>query len=196
MRRRLVPCFIISAATALVLAPRPARAEGYVSPFIGVNFANNSVDRNSAKGKLNFGFDAGYMGAGVFGAEFDFGYAPDFFGESGDFGDNHVLTAMGNLILGVPIGGTHGAGVRPYASVGVGVVRTQVTGIPGSLEVPKIDSNHWGLNAGVGMMGFFSDHAGLRGDIRYFRDLQGDIINTVDWGSFHFWRATIGVVIR
>lgn len=181
---------------ALFCAPAPAHAEGYFSPFIGVNFANNSVDRNSTKGKLNFGFDAGGMGAGIIGGEFDFGYAPNFFGEQGAFGDNHVLTAMGNLIVGVPVGGTHGAGVRPYATIGIGLIRTQVTGVAGPNGVPKLDNNDWGLNAGVGVMGFFSDHAGLRGDVRYFRNLQGDIVNNVDWGGFHFWRATIGFVIR
>jgi len=61
---------------------------------------------------------------------------------------------------------------------------------------PKLDDNDWGLNAGVGVMGFFGDHAGLRGDLRYFRNLQTNTISNIDWGSFHFWRASIGLVLR
>ena|SRR5712691_127542 len=195
--RRLCKVLILSAAVALAWAPTPARADGFFSPFIGVNFANNSVDRNnSPKGKLNYGFDGGWMGAGVAGGELDFGYAPNFFGQQGDFGDNHVLTVMGNLIVGVPVGGTRGAGVRPYGTIGVGLIRTQVTGTPGLFGVPKIDSNEFGLDAGAGVMGFFGDHVGLRGDIRYFRNLQGNTINNLDWGSFHFWRGSIGLLLR
>ena len=189
--------FLLTAA-ALVLGPAPAHADGFVSPFVGVDFANNSVDvRNDiSKGKLNFGFDAGAMGAGVIGGEFDFGYAPNFFGDQGAYGDNHVLTAMGNLIVGIPVGGTSGPGIRPYGTIGLGLIRTQVTGIQNSGVVPKISDNEFGLNAGVGVMGFFGDHVGLRGDLRYFHNLQGNTINAIDWGGFHFWRASIGLVLR
>src|SRR5437773_9750060 len=97
--RRVFKILLLSATVALVCAPKVARADGYVSPFIGTNFA-----ANSATGKTNFGVGLGWMGAGVAGAEFDFGYAPNFFGEQGTFGENHVMTAMGNLIVGVPVG--------------------------------------------------------------------------------------------
>ena len=50
------------------------------------------------------------MGAGIFGFEVDFGYAPNFFESTegdGDFdyGDSNVTTLMGNVVLGIPIGG-------------------------------------------------------------------------------------------
>jgi len=48
-------------------------------------------------------------------------------------------------------------------------------------------------------MGYFSDHVGLRGDIRYLRNIENNSTSTsldFDPGSFHFWRASIGVVIR
>ena len=62
-------------------------------------------------------------------------------------------------------------------------------------------NNDVGMNAGAGVMGFLSDHVGLRGDVRYFRtfndnsSISGQGVN-VDFGSFHFWRASFGVVIR
>jgi hypothetical protein len=53
------------------------------------------------------------MGAGVIGGELDFGYAPNFFGSQGEFGSNYVMDVMGNLIVGIPVGGTRGKGCGP-----------------------------------------------------------------------------------
>jgi opacity protein-like surface antigen len=161
-----------------------------VSPFVGPTFA-----ADEANGRSNFGFDVGWMANRIAGVEFDFGYAPNFFGSSGNFGDNHVLTAMGNFIVGIPIE-RFGEGVRPYATIGAGLIRTQVTGTPDPFGVPKLDDNHWGMNAGVGVMGFFSNRAGIRGDVRYIRNLQEDAAQTVQFGHLHFWRATLGIVLR
>jgi hypothetical protein len=191
LMRRVLKILILSTVVALVGAPTAARAEGYISPFIGANFA-----ADSATGRSNFGVAGGWMGAGIAGGEFDLGYAPNFFGGEGSFGENHVLTAMGNLIVGIPVGGTRGSGLRPYGTIGVGVIRTQVTGTPGATGVPKISNNDLGLNAGVGVMGFLSNHVGVRGDVRYFRNLAENEANTVQFGGFHFWRASLGVVIR
>jgi len=49
-------------------------------------------------------------------------------------------------------------------------------------------------------MGFFSNHVGLRGDVRYFRSFENNStfdngIN-IDLNNFDFWRGSIGVVIR
>jgi hypothetical protein len=189
--RRILKGLIVCSTVALVGAPAPARADGYISPFAGVNFANDT-----GQGRANVGAAAGWMGAGIAGAELDVGYAPNFFGSQGDFGSNNVLTVMGNLIVGVPAGGTHGPGLRPYGTLGVGLMRSQVDGRPAPGFIPKIDDNNFGLNAGVGLMGFFSDHAGFRGDVRYFRDFRDTPANTVQFGSFHFWRASLGIVLR
>ena len=98
-----------------------ARADGWVTPWIGSAFGS-SIEN----GRGTFGVSAGGMGAGVVGGEVDFGYNPSFFGTQTDFGNNSVLNFMGNVIVGVPIGGTHGKGLRPYVVGGVGLIRTQV----------------------------------------------------------------------
>src|SRR5438445_13814093 len=57
------------------------------------------------------------MGAGILGGEIDFGFAPDFFDRGGNtklVSSSHVLTLMGNVIIGAPIGGQRGPGLRPY----------------------------------------------------------------------------------
>jgi opacity protein-like surface antigen len=143
------------------------------------------------------------MGAGIIGGEVDFGYSPSFFGTETDFGNNTLLTLMGNLIIGVPVGGTTGGGVRPYVTGGVGLIRTQIDG--GDLFNIESSNNDFGWNLGAGVMGFFNDHVGLRGDVRYMRSLvsEDDDIDDGDFdfpdfdqGDLDFWRLTVGVVFR
>ena len=139
------------------------------------------------------------MGAGIIGGEVDFGWSPSFFGTTRDFGNNSVIDLMGNLIVGVPVGGTRGAGIRPFVTAGVGLLRTQVDG--GSFTNVSSSDNMPGWNAGAGVMGYFNDHVGLRGDVRYLRGFEDTntgiaFIDNNSSGQFHFWRAAVGVVIR
>jgi len=189
--RGITKACVVCAVAAIALAPAPARADGYFSPWIGVN----AVDRTD-EGHTTFGATMGYMGAGVFGFEADFGFSPNFFGGS-DLGleKTNGLTAMGNAIFGIPVGGTHGAGIRPFVTGGFGLIRTH-----GETALDESrSSNDPGYNLGGGMMGFFSDHIGLRGDIRYFRTLQDlDLGFDPNFtpGQLHFWRVSGGITFR
>jgi opacity protein-like surface antigen len=137
------------------------------------------------------------MGAGMIGGEVDLGFNPSFLGTREDFGNNSVLDFMGNVIVGVPIGGMRG--VRPFATAGVGLLRRQIDG--GDLFQTTSSNNDFGWNAGAGVMGFFSDHVGVRGDVRYLRTINAKEARVSDpfnlsEGDFHYRRAAIGVVIR
>src|SRR5262245_9408432 len=109
---------VLVATVALVFSPARARADGYVNPWIGINALDNHDG-----GNITFGVTTGYMGAGVFGFEADFGYSPHFFTVS-ELDNRTAITIMGDAILGIPIGGTHGAGIRPFVTGGVGLIRT------------------------------------------------------------------------
>ena len=193
---RWIVCAVVLAAG---LRPTPARAEGYFSPFIGVNFGgvagNQFTDALKTNSSVDYGGLIGYMGKGILGIEEEVGYSPRFFGESGRFGSTGVLTVMTNAIIGIPIGGTTGAGLRPYAVAGVGLLRTMIS-------EPSFSDNKWAYDLGGGVMGYFSEHVGIRGDLRYLRDFQvtdrtGNPIGVVlNGGTFNFWRGTIGVVFR
>jgi outer membrane protein with beta-barrel domain len=180
---------MIVMALAAVLAPAYARAEGYVNPWAGVQFGSDIQN-----GRGGFGVNAGGMGNGIVGGEVGLGFSPSFFGTKNDFGNNTVLDLMGNVIVGVPIGGTRGGGARPYFTGGVGLIRTQIDG--GNVFQVASSNNQFGYNVGGGAMGFFNDHVGVRGDVRYLRTVTGDVVNGLDLGDFHFWRASFGVVIR
>jgi hypothetical protein len=49
-------------------------------------------------------------------------------------------------------------------------------------------------------MGFFNDHVGLRGEIRYLRATQdwnaSNGVPGLSGDKLHFWRPSIGVVFR
>ena len=192
--KRVIKALILASAAAVVLAPMQARADGFVTPWVGSAFGSNIKN-----GQTTFGVSAGGMGAGIIGGEADCGWSPSFFGTKSDFGNNTVIDLMGNLILGVPVGGTHGAGIRPYVVGGVGLIRSQIDG--GTLLAKGSSSNNmFGWDAGGGVMGYFSDHVGLRGDVRYLRatsDLTTNIASIdVKGDKLHFWRATVGVTFR
>jgi len=190
--RRAMKTVLAIATAALIYAPVDARADGYVSPWAGVNFAGGNLDN----GRGAFGVQAGAMGAGIIGGEVDFGYSPSAFGTQTDFGNNSIINLMGNVIVGIPMGGTYGKGFRPFVTGGLGLIRTQIDGNT-SFFRPAVSDNNGVWDLGVGAMGFFNDHVGLRGDLRYFRDFTGNLINgTLDEGSLHFWRLGFGVVIR
>ena len=202
-------CFAIASLVLIttVAAPSKASADWLLTPFVGWNWGGTA---NLLEGddfddefeqKAMFGASLAWMGAGVVGFEVDFGFAPNFFENtsgSGDFefADSNLTTVMGNLIIGVPIGGQHGVGFRPYAVGGVGLVKSR---LGSSGDVFNVDSTDWGFNVGAGALFFFSDNVGLRGDVRYFRSLQDvepiDDFN-IRFANFRFWRGTLGVTIR
>ena len=202
-------CFAIASLVLItsVAAPSKASADWLLTPFVGWNWGgtanlleNDDFD-DEFEQKAMFGASLAWMGAGVVGFEVDFGFSPNFFENtsgSGDFefADSNLTTVMGNLIIGVPIGGQHGVGFRPYAVGGVGLVKSRL-GSSGDLF--NVDSTDWGFNVGAGAMFFFSDNVGLRGDVRYFRSLQDvepiDDFN-IRFANFRFWRGTLGVTIR
>jgi opacity protein-like surface antigen len=194
---------VLGALAFLMLLPAPARADWILSPFLGTTLGSELTDSEDpddefAK-KLNYGATLTYMGGGIIGFEIDFGYAPEFFEPNDDdfdlIDESNLTTLMVNLVLGAPIGGQTGPGIRPYASGGVGLIRSHSESVG---DVFDVDSNSFGLDVGGGVMGFFSDNFGVKGDLRFFRsltDLSDDDID-VDLGTFRFWRASMGAVIR
>jgi opacity protein-like surface antigen len=206
LRRILTTVSLVIMLSAI--APAKASADWLFTPFIGMNFGG-AATFNSDFGdtddefekRVDFGASLAWMGGGIAGFELDFGYSPNFFESTeGDddfeFGDNNLTTFMANLVLGAPIGGQSGMGLRPYASGGVGIIRSR---IGDAEDLFDVTSNDWGFNVGAGITGFFADNIGIRGDVRYFRSLQdneSDDEFDVALGSLRFWRGSVGVTFR
>jgi opacity protein-like surface antigen len=191
--RRGIQVLILTATVGLLWSPVPAAADVFVSPWVGTNFATEPAD-----GRASFGVTAGGMGGGIIGGEVDFGYSPNYFGDGDTFGSNNLMNLMGNLIVGIPIGGQRGAGIRPYVTGGLGMIRTSIDGPFGD---DGRSNNDFAFNVGAGVMGFFNSHVGLRGDVRYMRTINSDLGDTdfdpeLGLGDFDFWRVSFGVVFR
>ncbi len=186
---------LVLALVVGIVTPAVARADGMIIPFYGVNFGGNSGQEISnaidAK-RFDWGVSFAFMGAGVLGLEADIARSPDFYGRT-DVGGSSVLTATGNLLVGVPIGGQKGVGFRPYALAGLGVIRSKVDAFS---NVLSLDNSKPAWDFGGGAMFFLGSHVGLRGDIRYFRtfgDVNFDIIRT---GRLDFTRGSAGLILR
>ncbi len=189
---------------ALVAAPRPASADWTLTPFVGWNFGSsaevNGIGGPGFKDKFEKKIDYGASlatGSGPIGFEVDFGYSPNFFESSTTSSGfqftskSNVTTLMGNLVVGA-----HAGAVRPYAVAGVGLLRTNVQDLG---EVFAVNTkNDFGLDIGGGVMGFFSNNVGLRGDVRYFRGFRGtsDNASGITLGGFKFWRGSLGVTFK
>jgi opacity protein-like surface antigen len=184
-----------------LLAPRPAAADGYVVPFVGANFGgdvgrplNAAVrDRNRAA----VGATLGAMGGGIFGIELDMSYTRSFYPTTGSpAASNNLVTVVPALVIGVPIGGQRGPGLRPFALAGAGLVRRNFD----FGSVASVSQNDLAYTLGGGVMGFLSDHLGIRGDIRHVRNFRVDDLSltgiNLERGTFNFSRATAGLIIR
>ena len=182
----------------MALTPAAARADGLLIPFAGVNFGGNAgqtLGGGADAKRFDWGASLAWMGGGVFGFEGDIGYSPDFYGKN-DVGGSSVLSLMGNILVGVPLGGQQGFGVRPFGLIGVGVLRSDLKSFD---ELAGFDNTEVAWNFGGGLIVFFGTHAGIRGDIRYFRTFQ-----RVDFGPIEipgsdavdYTRASLGLVVR
>src|SRR3954465_8693709 len=168
----------------------PARADGFFSPFLGFGFSGDSATcpslTNCEEKRLQWGAAIGST-HGVLGFEEDIAYAPDFFGKTAA-GDNAMLTLMSNLMIVVPAGP-----IRPYAIVGLGLMRPHVKFDALSLA---LDQNALGYDLGGGINIFLTHGFGLRGDLRHLRTLQDVTLGVFGKEQIDFWRGSAGVTLR
>jgi opacity protein-like surface antigen len=160
IRRALIS---VLAVFICVAGARPAGAQGFISPFIGYNFGGKAgcpQITNCEDKHVNWGVAVGALGS-VVGFEEEFAHTNDFFGSSPNQATS-VLTVMSNFMLAPKIGP-----IQPYALGGVGLIRTSVESAG-----QNQDENQFGWDVGGGIIGFFSRHVGIRGDVRYFHSFE------------------------
>jgi opacity protein-like surface antigen len=168
---RRLSLLLFGAMLLFVGSAREAHAEGFISPFIGYNFGGDSGCQailNCSDKRLNYGVSFGALGA-IVGFEAELGYTKNFFGETSAQTSN-VLTFMGNFMLAPKLGP-----VQPYGLVGAGLIRTSAEATATSVSS---DENQFGWDVGGGLMVFFSQHVGLRGDVRYYHSFQ--VLNLIN----------------
>jgi opacity protein-like surface antigen len=98
---------------------------------------------------------------------------------------------MGNVVLGVPAGP-----VRPFASVGIGLIRRTVSFVPGTAESGVTDSRV-AYSIGGGVIFFIGSRVGIDADLRYFRNFStGNAVLDLPNEHFNYARGSVGIVFR
>jgi hypothetical protein len=175
------------AALLLVITSAPARAEGFLTPFIGENFGGDSAScagqTDCRPKRTTYGVSVGAMGPSV-GFEEDLGFAKNFFGAAPGT-ENSVFSAMSNLLF-------FGASSRTqlYTVSGVGLVRANV-----SLNHTSVHSSGLGYDLGGGVNGIVRKHVAIRLDIRHFKTFK-DINVPLFNEKLSFWRASVGLTLK
>jgi opacity protein-like surface antigen len=181
---------ILAATVLLVSMAAPARADGFISPFVGFNFGGDSSNCASITSceekRLNWGVSLGTVN-GVFGFEEEIGYASQFFGKTPG-GDNAMLTLMSNLMIVIPAGP-----IQPYGIIGLGLMRSHAQFNTSSLS---LDNNSLGWDIGGGLNIFLGRSIGVRGDVRRLKTLQDVTLGVFGNDKVEFWRASAGLVFR
>lgn len=176
---------------ALLALPTLASADTFLTPYLGSTFAAKFGNTEPGS-KFVYGADLMWLGTSGLGFELDFAYHPNFFdlGDDDLFdfeSDGNVITFMSNLVFGY-----QGGGIQPYVTGGFGLMRTNITDVGGLFT--DLSDSAWGVNAGGGLR-IGGANFGIRGDLRYLRQLSDIRLGDLDvgLGDFSFWRGTVGL---
>jgi hypothetical protein len=168
---RSCACFSLAVLAFIAATPSPARADGFLSGFIGYNFSGDSgcpSIQNCDDKRANLGVSGGSIG--VIGFEEELAYAKDFFGKT---------STGSSSVLG-----------------GVGLMRSHTDFTPSQL-VLDVNDNQFAWDVGGGVM-VFAGHVGVRGDIRYFHSFQeSSFLGFLATGEkLNFGRAAGAIVLK
>jgi opacity protein-like surface antigen len=185
----------IASGLLLFALTHDASAQGFINPFVGTTLTSPSKAGSSSKPGVGIAF--GGVGK-IIGGETEIAYYPEVLDNTANaLEKSKVFTFSGNTIIGPTIG--H---VKPYGAIGVGSLYLNVTSAS-SIVVPNpesISKNYFTFNAGGGVMGFFTSHLGVRGDLRYYRAFGFKMEDVESSGlaldRFDFWRANVGLVAK
>jgi opacity protein-like surface antigen len=190
--------FVLLAAFVSLALPSTAAADFLLEPFFAWsrNPPQSTVDQ--AQWHPGGGVAAEWtFGALIAGA--DVGYASSFFDPPQTVVDliqsSYLLTGTGQFGVTRPWAAERR--LFPFATAGLGLMRQQARDRDGLIDVTR---NDWAWNIGGGARVMLTDYLGLRGEARYFRDLQqpydqpSDLVANLS--PLSFWRISIGGVVR
>ena len=157
----------------------PGKRSNVRDTVCGSEFSGDTQENH-----FNLGASIGFLGAGKFGVEADFNYAPNFFSSSDNISfhakQSNLATVMFNGIVTLPPNWK----LRLYGTAGVGWMISQIDDVGGAFAVKN---NDFGSTSVSGLFAQFNDHVGWRTDVRYFRAVQDneeDLEFDVGLGSF------------
>jgi hypothetical protein len=184
-----VALLLATTASAQVLGATGLENQTVVSGFVGSSFGDD-IDEATA----DFGGSLAWLWRQSIGGEFIAGFAPNATFASG-VDEAQIHNYMANVIAAAPFGAQ--GNWQPFVSGGVGAITFRVDDDEFDLDAP--DESEFGMNVGFGLMSF-ADRWGVRGDLRYFREIGGDVsVATATPGGvadFDYWRGNVGIAYR
>ena len=186
---------ILLGVLLVLFAAHDAAAQGFISPFVGTTLTSPSSTGSSTK--PGYGVTFGGFGR-IVGGETEIAFYPEVIDNSANgITKSKVISFSAGMLIGPTLGPA-----KPYFAIGAGNLNLNVTGIS-SIVIPNPESiwnNYFTFNTGGGIMGYFSDHMGVRGDLRYYRAFGLKLEDLEDAGlafdKFNFWRASFGIVFK
>lgn len=195
--RRALPLAVL--LWGFVPASASAQTGWLLTPFLGMKFGGGTsivdLDLAASSKKTTFGVSTSWLTDGLLGAEAEFAYVPGYFENSVQLQvkTSSMMDLTGSLILALPPRFT-GGGLRPYASIGGGVVHAEALDV---LEVFRIRRSVPAASVGGGAIGLLTNNVGVRFDVRYLRSLTNDQNAVVAIGRrISYWRFSVGLVRR
>lgn len=179
VRSRVVVVGVVVWLWVAAAAAQTVPASGFLTGHAGVASGGDVQGRRST-----LGASLAVVETNGVGAELDIAHVRTF--DADRFAESGLTT----LTIGPTWVRPHPV-IRPYVSLGVGLLRVRAADAGGSEIASRTD---WGLSAGGGLFYLLSDAIALRGDVRYQRLLQRhDDVPLRDGGFFDFWRTSVGV---
>lgn len=199
MPRLLVLCVLL-----LLFPAKQAAAEWHITPMIGLTTLGSTTIFDAELGTeqrhRNYGGAVTWLSRGLFGAEVLGSWTPGFFeGQDVDGIDkiksSRTISLMGNVVVTAPQRWTEYF-LRPFVSGGFGLMHVAKTDLPEGLF--PVNLNVVGFNVGGGAVGFFSDRAGVRFDIRYHSVLNPSDHGPISIGdvNLRYVTASVGIIFR
>ena len=200
VRAGVVARLAVIAALVIASPVSTATADWLITPFVGSAMAAETtflVFEQGGNRKLTLGGSVALLSDALLGLEAEFGHTPGFFQGNDPRGlilSSRVTTLTGSLIVAVPLTVTRES-LRPYLIGGLGLIQARSEDVVSLLPLKK---DLLGLSVGGGAMGFLSERAGLRFDVRHFKAISGEDGPFARPGRsrLSFWRLSAGVTIR
>jgi opacity protein-like surface antigen len=168
----------------------PARAEGFVTPFVGVSFSSPAGGCGNPatcdQRRTSLGISAGTL-RGIFGFEEDISYVKEFYGTQSGV-QNALLTITSNMMVQMPAGP-----IQPYGLIGLAFIRPHATF---DIAGMQIDKNALGWDVGGGVNVHLQRHLGLRSDLRRIRTFKDMSLGLFNKEQLEYWRGSVGVSLK
>jgi hypothetical protein len=206
MRRILVAFALLALVAPMVMAQSPAQQSPYQSRsedpnaflvgWIGTHFNNGigeAFESKDTKPKT-MGLSLGFWARSWVSGELDFGYSKDYFGDPTLLGGNNLMTFTGSIIVGPWIHLTDNQIIRPYGFVGGGLARSKIEDF---VKFGNNSRNRGVIDYGGGVMIYLVRNFGLRGDVRFMKDVGTKSDSSTGWGITEtmYKRVTAGVFV-